>query len=51
VDLRLDHPQRPGELLGGGDCFIDAHRRMAGRNGHAEFRQQFLGLIFVDVHV
>ena len=50
VDLRLDHPQRSGELLGGLDRFVDAHRGMAGGNRHAELREQFLGLIFVDVH-
>jgi hypothetical protein len=50
VDLRLDHPQRPGELAGGRHRFLDAHRGMAGGDGHAELREQFLGLIFVDVH-
>ena len=50
VDLRLDHPQGPGELLGGADRILDAHRGMAGGDGDAELREQFLGLIFVDVH-
>ena len=50
MDLRLDHPQRPGKLLGGLDCFLDAHRGIARGHRHAEFREQFLGLIFVDVH-
>jgi hypothetical protein len=50
VDLRLDHPQRPGELLRGRHGLFDAHRRIAGRHGHAELREQLFGLIFVDVH-
>ena len=50
VDLRLDHPQRPGKLLGRRDRFLDAHRRIARGHRHAIFREQFLGLIFVDVH-
>ncbi len=50
VDLRLDDPQRSGQLLGGGDRFLDAHRGMAGGHRHAELREQLFGLIFVDVH-
>ena len=50
VDLRLHHVKRSGQLPGGGDRFVDAHRGMAGRNRHAELREQLLGLIFVDVH-
>ena len=50
MDLRLDHIKRPGQRLRRRDRFLHAHRRMAGGNGHAELRQQFLGLIFVDVH-
>ena len=29
---------------------VDAQRREAGRNRHAELCEQFLGLIFMDVH-
>ncbi len=50
VDLRLHDPQRPRKLLGGLDRFVDAHRGIASGNGHAILREQFLGLIFVDVH-
>ena len=42
--------KRPGELLRGLDRFVDAHRGIARGNRHAIFREQFLGLIFVDVH-
>ncbi len=50
MDLRLDHPQRPGKLLRGLDRFFDGHRGIAGGHRHAELGEQFLGLIFVDVH-
>ena len=50
VDLRLDHPQRPGKLLRGLDRFLDAHCGMARGHRNAEFREQLFGLIFVDVH-
>ena len=50
VDLRLDDPQWPGKLFRGLDRFLDAHRGIAGRDRHAELREQFFGLIFVDVH-
>ncbi len=30
--------------------FLDAHRGMTRGDGHAIFGEQFLGLIFVDVH-
>jgi hypothetical protein len=50
VDLRLHHPQRPGEFLRRFDSLINAHRRMARRHRHAVLREQLLGLIFVDVH-
>ena len=51
VDLRLHHIKRPGQLLCARNCLIDRQRGMARRNADAEFRQQFLGLIFMDVHV
>src|SRR3546814_18555039 len=50
VDLRLDDIERTGELAGGGDRFLDAHRGDPRRNRDSEFRAQFLGLIFVDAH-
>ena len=40
VDLRLHDPQGPGELLSGRDRFVDAHRRMARRNGNTGCEQQ-----------
>jgi hypothetical protein len=50
MDLRLDDEQRPGELLRGLDRFLDGEGGMAGSDRRAELGQQFLGLIFVDVH-
>ncbi len=50
VDLRLDHPERSGKLLGGGDRLVDAHRGKAGGDRDAVLREQLFGLIFVDVH-
>ena len=50
MDLRLDDPQRPRELAGRLDGFVDAHRGKAGGHRHAIFRKQVLGLIFMDVH-
>ncbi len=50
VDLRLHDIERPGQLLGGLDGFLDRERGEAGGDGGAELREQFLGLIFVDVH-
>ncbi len=50
MDLRLHHIQRSGQLPGAFDRFLHAHRRIAGGYANAEFREQFLGLVFVDVH-
>jgi hypothetical protein len=50
VDLRLDHPERPGELARGFDSLVDGHRGVAGGDRHAELGEQFLRLVFVDVH-
>ena len=50
MDLRLDDPQRARELFGGRNRLVDVHRGIAGRHRDAVFREQFLGLIFVDVH-
>ena len=50
VDLRLDDVERAGELARRRDRLVDAHRGVAGGDGDAERRQQFLGLVFVNVH-
>ena len=50
MDLRLHDIKRPGQLLRRLDRFLDDHRGEAGGDGHAELGEQFLGLIFVDVH-
>jgi len=50
MDLRFHDVERAGQLSRGGDSLVDAHRGIAGGDGHAELRQQLLGLIFVDVH-
>jgi hypothetical protein len=50
MNLRLDHPDRPAEFVGG---LFRLRRRECGnaaRHRHAEFPQYRLGLIFVDVH-
>ena len=50
MDLRLHHPDRPAELVGGLHRFIDAECRNAARHRHAEVAQHRFGLVFVDVH-
>ncbi len=50
VDLRLHDIERPGQLLGGFDGFIDRESGVTGGDRRAIFRQQFLRLIFVNVH-
>ena len=50
VDLRLDHIERAGELPGTFDRFVDRQRGMTGRDADAIFREELLGLVFVDVH-
>jgi len=50
MDLRLDDVERSGELGRCLDGLLDGHRGEAGGDGHAELGEQFLGLIFVDVH-
>ena len=50
MDLRLDHIERPGQLLRRRDRFLDIHRRVSGGNGDAVLGEEFLGLIFMDVH-
>ena len=51
VNLRLDDIDRAGELGGARECFLDAERRIAGRDADAELSEQLLALIFMDVHV
>jgi hypothetical protein len=50
VDLRLDDPDRAAELLRGFDCFLHRERRNAARHGHPKIAQDFLGLVFVNLH-
>jgi hypothetical protein len=50
VDLGLDDPDRAAQLLGGFLGFAHAERGMAPRHRHAVRAQQFLGLVFVDLH-
>src|SRR4029453_16841593 len=50
VDLRLHHPQRPGQLPGGCDGLLNAHCGVARGHRNAELGGKFLGLVFVNVH-
>ena len=50
VDLRLDDPERSGELPGRGHRFLDGKGGVAGGDRDALLGEQFLGLIFMDVH-
>ncbi len=50
VDLRLDDPDRTAELLRRLGRFADAERGIAARHGDAEAGQDFLALIFVNLH-
>jgi hypothetical protein len=50
VDLRLDHEDRPAQLLGGLHRLFHAEGRMAARDRDAELREDGFGLVFVDVH-
>ena len=50
VDLRLDHIERSGQRLGGGHRFLDSQGGDALGNGDAELGEEFLGLVFMDVH-
>ena len=51
VDLRLDDPDRPAELLRGLDRLVDRERRNAARHRNAEAAKELLALVFVDLHV
>ena len=50
MDLRLHHPHRPGQPLGGPHRLIHRERGRALRQRHPVLPQQLLGLVFVDVH-
>ena len=50
VDLRFDDIERPGQLLRRLDGFLDGQRREPGGDGDTEFGEQFLRLVFMDVH-
>ena len=50
VDLRLDHPDRAAEPLRRLAGFANAECRVAAGHRHAELAQDFLALVFVDLH-
>ena len=50
VDLRLYDIERTGQLRRRCDGFVDRHGGKAGGDRDAELGEQFLGLIFVNVH-
>ena len=51
MDLRLDDIKRTRKLLGTFDRFFHGQRGMTGGDADTVFREQFLGLVFVNVHV
>ena len=50
MDLRLDDPARSADFVGAIHRLIRAVGDAAVRHGDAEFREQFFGLVFVDIH-
>ena len=50
MDLSLEHPNRPAQLLRRRDRLVDAVRLMPPRHRHAVLGENGLGLVFVDVH-
>ena len=50
VDLRLHDPHLAAELLRRLDRLVDGERGNAARRGHAVLAEDFLALVFVDVH-
>ena len=50
VDLRLDHPLRAAKRLGGIDGSVGGIGDLARRHGDAVLREQFFGLVFVEIH-
>jgi hypothetical protein len=51
VDLGLDHPHRAAELLGGFHGLLHRECGNAARHGHTKLAQDFLALVFVNLHV
>ena len=50
VDLRLHDPDRPAQALRNGQGFVNRKRRLAARYGHAVTPEDFLALVFVNLH-
>ena len=50
MDLRLDDPGIAAQFAGAIACLFGAVGQAAARDGHAEAGEDFLGLIFVNVH-
>ena len=50
MDLRLYHIERSGQKLGTGHRFVNRKRGVTCGNGNAKLCEQFLALIFMDVH-
>src|ERR1700722_8886916 len=50
MDLALHHPDRAGKRFRGDVGIGSPQYRHALRNRHAEFMQQRLGLVFVNIH-
>ena len=50
MDLRLDHPDRPAEFLSSFHCFLHGKCGDSARRGNAELAQDFLALVFVNLH-
>ena len=50
VDLGLDHPHGAAELLGCFNGFLHRECGNATRNGHTKIAQDFLALVFVNLH-
>ena len=51
MDLGLHDPERSAEFLGGGLCLVGREDGLAAGDGQAEFLQDCLALIFMDVHL
>jgi len=50
MDLGLDHPDGAAQFLCGFHRFLHRERRDAARHGHTELAQDFLALVFVNLH-
>ena len=50
MNLRLDHPHRAAEFLGGFNRLLNGEGRNAARHRHAKIAQDFLALVFVNFH-